>query len=906
MSADVGDDPEKPTRLFLSYGRKDAKTLAERLHADLLALGYEVWHDTSEIRSGASWEKQIVDGLRSSQLVIAILSPHAVRVASDPDNTDNLDSVCLDELSFARFARPSTPIVPAMAIPCEAPFTIFRLDYVDLCSWRDSEDQYQAGFGKLTSSIEAALRGVVPYRSWDGKLEPWDFAAFLNEKRRHFCGRDWLFEEIESWRKTPGESALLIKGDPGTGKSAIVAELVHRNSGGQVLAYHCCQADTKKTLKPGQFVRSIAAMIASKLDEYASQLAHPSIEEALSEESCAEDPASAFDAGILTPLEALHAPEGGSRYILIDALDESQIPSSKQDGPSIVEIISTRLDRLPDWLRIVATTRNEESVLEKLSGVRAKKLDAKESRNLDDVRQYIEGRLQGPLLASKVKASQLSSGDLLEVLCAKSEGNFLFAQQVFEGIERDLFDFDQLDKLPAGLFGLYRQFFDRQFPDESSYNSAARVLRVALAAREPLSRAQLSWATGLDEEDELPRTLERLASYLPEKDGRHVVYHKSFADWLTHEKMLGKLHFISVKKGNQLLADACWTRYERWSSHGANLPPRGATGNQGHEDAILDYAITHLAAHLHHVQDWQRLGQALADLEVFQCAWKHNAFEVKSSWAQLERNSESRLLGTYQHVLDSPGDYLSHVRTIATLIYHMGHAFEALSLRRYLTQYHREAGDLWNLQRSLAEEGYIHYHFKSFDKALRIYEEQERICRQINDLPGLARSFGNQAINFLAPGPRTDARELTSKEDLKHAMQLHKKEEEIHLERRDRMGLQRTYGNQGIVLFHLGDLKGALELHVKKAAICIDLCNKDGLQRSLGNQAGIYFKWGDYDRANELYAEKENICREIGYRDGLHTALSGRARVLREQGNVDRAMELETEVEAILASLEQA
>ena len=62
---------DKQERLFLSYGRRDAAELANRLRADLEKLGYEVWQDTREIRAGKEWEIQIADGLPSAQLVIA-------------------------------------------------------------------------------------------------------------------------------------------------------------------------------------------------------------------------------------------------------------------------------------------------------------------------------------------------------------------------------------------------------------------------------------------------------------------------------------------------------------------------------------------------------------------------------------------------------------------------------------------------------------------------------------------------------------------------------------------------------------------------------------------------------------------------------------------------------------------
>src|SRR5262249_44111053 len=153
-------------------------------------------------------------------------SPHATRRSADPGNPDDLDSVCLDELSFARFGC-KRPIVPVMAVPCEPPFVVFRLDYVEMTAWRDFGEAYRAGLRRLLEAVEAGLRGEVRYRRWEDRLRPFDFADYLYIKRRDFCGREWLFEAIERWRTEPGRSrALLITGDPGVGKSAVVAQLV--------------------------------------------------------------------------------------------------------------------------------------------------------------------------------------------------------------------------------------------------------------------------------------------------------------------------------------------------------------------------------------------------------------------------------------------------------------------------------------------------------------------------------------------------------------------------------------------------------------------------------------------------------------------------------------------------------
>jgi WD40 repeat protein len=584
-------NPAAKARLFLSYGRRDAAELAERMEADLAALGYEVWRDTRQIRAGRAWDQEIQDGLRSARLVVALLSPHAVRVACNPDNPDKIDGVCLDELSFARFAC-KVPIVPVMAVRCDPPFVVFRLDYVDLCSWQASDERYRAGMRRLLEAIEAGLRGEVRFRKWEHRLCPWDFAAFLHEKRRDFCGRQWLFDAINTWRAASAERALLITGDPGVGKSAIVAELVHRNPGDQVLAYHCCQADTKETLRPGRFVRSLAAMIASQLDAYAAQLDDPALESALDEARCVQDPASAFEEGILAPLEKLPVPAEGVRYILVDALDEALALGERL---TIVDVLAARLDRLPGWLRLVATTRKEREVLDRLRGLRAQELDAEDPRNLQDLDAYLALRLDQPSLAERMARAGLAVPNAARILRARSRGNFLWIQQALQGIERDLFGFDRLDELPPGLNALYLRQFERIFPDEPRFDPARRVLEVVVAAAEPLTEAQLAGASGLDIEAALPRVLRVLAAYVPRRDGRYELYHKSLADWLTHPDRRGTLYSISRRRGHERLAEL------------------GDSERRRDPYALSRYSLVHLPTHLAEAGRWTELAEVLSD-----------------------------------------------------------------------------------------------------------------------------------------------------------------------------------------------------------------------------------------------------------------------------------------------------
>ena len=594
----VAGEKPKPG-VFLSYGRADARDLADRVKADVEARGFRVWQDRAEIAPGEDWRGKIVEGLRHAQVMVALLTPHSVRSIADPHRRANTDSVCLDEISYARSRQPPLYVVPVMAIPCEVPFDIYRLHLADMCRWQESEAEYQAGLADVLRGIEAALRGEVRYDRWSDQLKPFDFGPFLYEKRHLFCGREWLFGELDAWRvASTSERALLILGDPGVGKSALVAELVHRNPDGQVLAYHCCQADTIQTLEPARFVRSLAAMIASKLEGYAGQLENPSIQEALGEARAKDDPIGALDEGILGPLHKLPGPIKGPRYILVDALDEAL---AGDRSITIVELLAARLDRLPGWLRIVATTRKEPDVLQRLRRLRPQELDAQDPRNLQDVDCYVAARLQSPDLAERLVTAHASAERVVASLRKQSQGNFLYVREALDGIERDQHGFDDLDTLPPGLSGLYQKFFERYFPDDARYALAKRVLQVVVAAPEPLTEEQLAAATELDPEEQLPAVLRCLAVYLPkriEPDGsaRYAVFHQSLTDWLTGPDLRGTPYYASAKRGHERLAALCWAEYRE----GAPGMPR--------------YALSHLPAHLTAATRWGDLEQALTAL----------------------------------------------------------------------------------------------------------------------------------------------------------------------------------------------------------------------------------------------------------------------------------------------------
>lgn len=537
-------------RLFLSYGRRDAADFAARLHRDLSDAGFQVFFDTQDIKGGQRWEAEIERSLDAAQALIAVLSPHAVRRGGDAAGADGLDSICLNEIARAR--ETMKPIIPVMVEPCDVPLAINRQHYIDFIGWRQSAERYRSQLARLLADLSMLFDGGMPNAAIDRVAAAWNFAAIISEKTRHFHGRDWLFNEVDTWRETTREPVLLIVGDPGVGKSTFMAEMVRRDPGGRVLAWHFCQAETPATIEGGRFVRSIVGQLARRLPAYAALLQAPDVADLLRPGTSDADPASALEVALVDRLAAI-APPDADRYLLIDGLDEAIVPAAR--SPNICDLLAPRLDRLPPWLRIVATSRRDAAVLNRLGGPRLRRIDARDERNLDDIRGFISRRLESGDLAGEIARHGAAIGDVATALQRQSDGSFLYARQALEAIAREQLDLDDLEALPLGLGGLYARFFTRTWPNETAYAPARRALEAILASREPLSEQQISSIAALQGGRQLRAVMESLTGYLARSDEGVTLYHKSLADWLVDREVCDGRYAIDRAAGAERLVN---------------------------------------------------------------------------------------------------------------------------------------------------------------------------------------------------------------------------------------------------------------------------------------------------------------------------------------------------------------
>ncbi|XP_076231273.1 uncharacterized protein LOC143177275 isoform X3 [Calliopsis andreniformis] len=289
-------------------------------------------------------------------------------------------------------------------------------------------------------------------------------AAPVIEKKRFFC-REWAFMKLSrclEQRPASKTCGALIVGGPGSGKTALCAELAWPSAGAnarhqrslnrRLLARHFCQARSEASLSPAQFVRSLVAQLLQASSDgihraspssptpgsttttttntttipltsreavaeaYAEKLrTDPEIQAALQPDVLDRDPDDALKKALLFPLLEVEPPKS-CLFLLVDSIDEGQTLNPPQTGTrdsrrendnvsrTIAELLANHHHLFPQWLLLVCTARRQSKTISRMfTGFRKIALDdLRKPQVVRDVQQYILARLdQEDALRSK-------------------------------------------------------------------------------------------------------------------------------------------------------------------------------------------------------------------------------------------------------------------------------------------------------------------------------------------------------------------------------------------------------------------------------------------------------------------------------------------------------------------------
>ena len=606
------EKPNNSVRIFFSYGHDGNQELVLRIKADIESRGHSTWIDSSKIKAGDDWRREITEGIQASDFVLFFLSKHSTR---DP-------GVCREEIAIANNIK--HVIVQPILIEGEqdviVPDNLEHIQRIDMHGWKQRQStslvEWEKWYRGKLDEIIAVLENeenqefLLEIKKLKEYLKFTTDVRILDFSKKRFVGRGWLHQTILVWHENDRNSRIFwIKGDPGIGKSAFAAHLsqCERN---KVIAVHFCEYDKQHDNTSQQIIKNLAFQIAAHLPDYRKHLLDILDVTELHNKNAAE----LFDVLLVNPLRNTIAGSRKHYLIIIDALDEA----SSKGLNALSGILARHAQSLPDWIGILITSRPEMDVSLPLQPLAPFILENSLESNREDIRCYLRSEL------ASYWSKYPYADNIIERILEKSEGLFLYIEYFCKEITLENLSLDNSEQFPQGLAGIYSQYFERQFPDNQQspnlefFRKTIRpLLRAILAAREPISKKILRQVSGLRAKEELDDLLRILGSLFAENHATETIkpFHSSLAEWLLMEAKAGQ-YFIDKLEGDWMLSEWGWQEF-------GHLIHRKSMNNVHFPGVLLD-----LPYHLLRTSEFDKAYDVLTHVRFLSAKIKGGRFSV--------------------------------------------------------------------------------------------------------------------------------------------------------------------------------------------------------------------------------------------------------------------------------------
>ena len=593
MGAESSDRDLKNRKIltiFLSYGHKDSAKV-DLIKKGLEKRGYKnLWIDVDKIKPGEVWRRDIVEGIRESDIFIAFLSKYSMR---DP-------GVCRDEVQISVGLKGGN-IKTVLLEPLEEilpPATIAHTQWLDLSQWSGREEELPQILDDICKMVESKdnyyledevdlLRRI---------MDPADCEARIKElNSRQMFGREWLYEALTEWDKADKSNIFWLSGGAGFGKSMFSANLCFKMPE-KVVAAHFVEWNNTEKNNAGNILKSLAFQLARRYPDYRKFIM--GLPEGTKRKLFMDDCEPDVLCDTLFCEKAGICIDGGheSAWALIDALDEA----TKDGVNPVARMIARYRDRFPKWLKFVITSRDDAAVRVALGSMNPNvyALDKK-------IRQY-----QRQDMLAYLKATLAECGfteDVYDTLIEKSEGMFLYLRYACETILTEQLKEWQVKDLPQGITGIYESYFERHFSDENyeKYDTTVRpVLEIYCAAYEilPLDFFAEVMDCGTEAVRKSVAKLGTLKVDRQGKDGKATfqLCHKSVWDWLVNLPSGDRSFRVSREDGLKKLTDFCLKKVKEYKMEQITKDPNN--------EYPLRYVIRHLVETKNEEAIWELLG----------------------------------------------------------------------------------------------------------------------------------------------------------------------------------------------------------------------------------------------------------------------------------------------------------
>ena len=263
-----------------------------------------------------------------------------------------------------------------------APLSPEEESYIDkLKDWKQFDEKIKEVEMRL-DDVEVEVKKVVSRSNID-QLTKFDFKGKIDDLCKKFQEgtRQWFFDELSTWFADEESRVMILKAGPGIGKSVLSAKVCEDYSKrGKLAARHFCDFRKSNYSKPSNILQSLASQMCDNVDGF-----HDKLTEILGRNPSRESLSDAFTVLLNEPLHALDRRE--PMLIVVDALDESKTA----DKSEFLELISDEFPELPEWIKILITSRPELQVKKKLEHFNPLEVLPQDDNQQKDLKCFVKG-----------------------------------------------------------------------------------------------------------------------------------------------------------------------------------------------------------------------------------------------------------------------------------------------------------------------------------------------------------------------------------------------------------------------------------------------------------------------------------------------------------------------------------
>lgn len=374
--------------------------------------------------------------------------------------------------------------------------------------------QAKDGIGEVKQLMAEVLPLLQEKPEYENQLQ----SRLIQEKIEGFVGREFVFDAIQTFLDHQPNGYFIIEGDPGIGKSAVLAKYVEET--GCVAHFNVRSLGVNRAEK---FLESICTQLISRYN-----LPYPNL------------PADArkdgqFFAKLLD--EIVSKQKSGTKLIIaVDALDE--VDHSDHSGANILYLPI----RLPKGVYFLLTQRPISLPLTVTTPIHRFNLMQYQAESLADIKTYIREALKRPQLNAWVQNQGLTEENFITELADKSENNFMYLRYILGDIETGKYQDLTINQLPQGLQAYYEDHWRQMgMMTKPLPRTKIKIVYILSELRETVSRDLI---VDFVKEDALTvqEVLEEWEQFLREEviggETRYGIYHQSFCDFLARKDIV--------------------------------------------------------------------------------------------------------------------------------------------------------------------------------------------------------------------------------------------------------------------------------------------------------------------------------------------------------------------------------